>query len=236
MHAIRLTGAPGRPTYASIMRFLHPVLFVAAALVPGVDIASAADGLKLLAFGDSLTHGYGLADKDTFPRQLERALRAKGLEVTVINGGNSGDTSSAALARVNWVLEERPDAVILELGSNDALRGLAPEEMEANLAAILDIMAERYIPTLLTGMVAPRNLGEDYTEAYDAVFPALADRFDVAFYPFFLDGVALDPDLNQADGIHPNARGVAVIVERILPSVIGLIEDHEATRDKAGLP
>lgn len=186
--------------------------------------AAAAQPLRILAFGDSLTHGYGLAAGDTFPEQLQRALTAKGYAVKVLNGGNSGDTTASGRERLDWVLAERPDMAIVELGGNDGLRGLDPAETYANLDAILARFRAAGVAVLLTGMLAPRNLGHEYTDAFDAVFPALAKKYGVAFYPFFLDGVALDPALNQPDGIHPNAAGVRRIVERILPRVVAVIE------------
>lgn len=194
--------------------------------------AAAAQPLRILAFGDSLTHGYGLAAGDTFPEQLQRALTAKGYAVKVLNGGNSGDTTASGRERLDWVLAERPDMAIVELGGNDGLRGLDPDETYANLDAILARFRAEGVAVLLTGMLAPRNLGRDYTDAFDAVFPALAKKYGVAFYPFFLDGVALDPALNQPDGIHPNAAGVRRIVARILPRVVAVIEslDRPAQR------
>jgi len=193
-------------------------------------------GLRILAFGDSLVHGYGLATDDTFPAQLERALRDAGRPVEVLNGGNSGDTTAAGLARLDWALSDRPDLAIVELGGNDGLRGIDPDETYRNLDAILTRLEAEGIPVLFTGMLAPRNLGADYAEAFDAVFPRLAAAHGVAFYPFFLDGVAMRPELNQPDGIHPNAAGVARVVERILPSVVRLIESHESRRDETRGP
>jgi len=186
--------------------------------------AVAAQPLRILAFGDSLTHGYGLAAGETFPQRLEAVLRAEGYAVTVSNGGNSGDTTAAGRARLDWILAERPEIAIVELGGNDGLRGLHPSETYANLDAILTRFRADGVAVLLAGMRAPRNLGRTYTEAFDAVFPALADKYDIAFYPFFLDGVAFDPALNQPDGIHPNAAGAQRIAERIAPSVIGVID------------
>lgn len=181
--------------------------------------------MKLLAFGDSLVHGYGLAAGDSFPEQLERALRARGYAVEVINAGNSGDTTAAGRARLDWALAEKPDLVLVELGGNDSLRGIEPSDTYRNLDRILGRLTTDGLPVLLAGMRAPRNLGEDYAAEFDAVFPRLAEKHGVAFYPFFLDGVALDPALNQADGIHPNAAGVAVIVERILPTLEPLLRE-----------
>jgi acyl-CoA thioesterase-1 len=175
--------------------------------------------LRLLVLGDSLAAGYGLAAEEAFPAQLERALQQAGHDVTVINAGVSGDTTAGGLARLDWALADNPHLVLVELGGNDALRGLPPEETRANLDAILERLGRAGAEVLLAGMQAPRNLGEEYTTAFNRVYPQLAKQHRVAFYPFFLDGVALDPSLNQADGIHPNVRGVAVIVTRILPFV-----------------
>ena len=208
------------------------VAWILPAAAPG---AAEPEPLRILAFGDSLVHGYGLAADETFPAQLERALLGAGYRVEVLNGGNSGDTTAAGLARLDWVLGDHPDLAIVELGANDGLRGIDPGETYRNLDAILSRLDAEGIPVLLAGMLAPRNLGADYAEAFDAVFPRLAEAHDVAFYPFFLDGVAMQPELNQADGIHPNAAGVARVVERILPSVERLIEAHgEASGAEAG--
>lgn len=186
--------------------------------------AAGAAPLRILAFGDSLVHGYGLAADETFPTQLERALQREGHRVEVLNGGNSGDTTAAGLARLDWALADRPDLAIVELGANDGLRGVDPAETYRNLDAILNRLKAEGVAVLLAGMLAPRNLGADYTEAFDAVFPRLAEAHGVALYPFFLDGVAMQPEFNQADGIHPNGAGVALLVERILPSVVRLID------------
>ena len=179
---------------------------------------------RLLVLGDSLTAGYGLAAGETFPEQLERALQQAGHNVTVINAGVSGDTTAGGLARLDWALRDDPQLVIVELGGNDALRGLPPEETFDNLDAILERLDTSGISIILTGMQAPRNLGVDYTTAFDQIYPRLASKYKVSFYPFFLDGVALDPALNQADGIHPNSAGVAVIVDRMLPVLESALE------------
>jgi acyl-CoA thioesterase-1 len=184
--------------------------------------------VKILAFGDSLTAGYGLAKEDGFAARLEAALRAKGIEAQVIDGGVSGDTTAGGRARLEWSLADAPDVAIVELGSNDALRGLDPAETKANLDWMLTRLAEAKVPVLLAGMLAPRNLGEDYTQAFDAIYPALARQHEVALYPFFLEGVAGEPSLNQEDGIHPNAAGVARIVERLLPAVLDLVEKAQS--------
>ncbi len=197
-------------------------LLIAAAAVSGSPSAKAAP-VKLLAFGDSLVHGYGLDAGATFPEQLESALRARGFDVQVINGGNSGDTTAGGRARLDWALADKPDAVLVELGANDGLRGLDPGQTYDNLDAILTRLLAENLPVLLTGMLAPRNLGAGYAQEFDSMFPRLAKKHGIPLYPFFLDGVALDPSLNQADGIHPNPAGVKVLVERISPRIIDLI-------------
>ncbi|QEX19771.1 arylesterase [Hypericibacter terrae] len=184
----------------------------------------AAEPLRILAFGDSLTSGYGLPDADSFPSQLERALIAAGENVKLINGGVAGDTSAGGLARLDWTLADKPDLVLLEFGANDGLRGLDPAATRENIAAMLTRLAQDRIPTLLIGMKAPRNLGADYVAAFDPLYEDLARQFQVPLVPFYLDGVAGDPALNQSDGIHPNAAGVATIVKRIAPEVIALIK------------
>jgi acyl-CoA thioesterase-1 len=233
-----MTFSGRRPARSVFMRWLAPVWVVLAlGAGPGAALAAADRPVRLLAFGDSLVHGYGLPAGVTFPEQLEAALRARGLAVEVINGGNSGDTTAAARARLGWSLSPRPDVALVELGGNDGLRGLDPAATYDNLEAILRRLAAEGVPTLLAGMLAPRNLGAEYAAEFDAVFPRLAQERGALFYPFFLDGVALQPELNQADGIHPNAAGVAVIVERILPSVIRLIETNGgAAAPAAGAP
>jgi acyl-CoA thioesterase-1 len=193
-------------------------------LVLGPGLAGArATEITLVAFGDSLTAGYGVDAGASFPVRLEAALRARGHEVKVINAGVSGDTSAAGLARLDWAIGPEADAVIVELGANDALRGLAPSETRANLDAIVGGIAAKGLPVLVAGMLAPRNLGAEYAAEFDPLFAEVAARHGAAFYPFFLDGVATVSALNQRDGMHPNADGVDVIVERMLPSVEGLI-------------
>ncbi len=179
--------------------------------------------VRLLAFGDSLIAGYGLPARAGFTAKLEAALQAKGLSVTVINGGVSGDTSAGGLARLDWMLADKPTHAIVEFGGNDGLRGLDPAQMEANLDGILLKLKAANVKVLLAGMRAPPNFGSAYTSAFDGVFARLAERHKVAFYPFFLDGVAANPQLNQADGIHPNEAGVNTVIERILPSVLSLL-------------
>jgi len=199
---------------------LYAVVIVALAAMPA---AASAETLRLLALGDSLTAGYGLAKPDAFTTQLEVALKAAGEDVRVINGGVSGDTSAGGRARLGWALADNPHAVIVELGANDGLRGLEPKETLANLDAILTEIRAKGIPVLLSGMLAPPNLGAEYGAEFRRVYESLAAKHDVLFDPFFLEGVAAKPELNQADAIHPNAKGVAVIVERLMPMVRKLV-------------
>ena len=179
----------------------------------------AARTIRLVVLGDSLTAGLGLPPGKAFPDRLQAALRARGLDVDVLNAGVSGDTAADGLARYDWAVPANADALIVELGANDMLRGLEPEATKKALSAILDKAHAARLPTLIAGMRAAPNLGAEYDRAFDVIYPALAKDHDVALYPFFLDGVAGDPKLNQADGMHPTAEGVDAIVERIAPSV-----------------
>jgi acyl-CoA thioesterase-1 len=185
--------------------------------------AAAEKPVKIVALGDSLTAGYQLPAGDTFPARLEQALKAKGLAVEIVNAGVSGDTSTGGLARLDWSVPEGTDAVILELGANDMLRGIEPKVTREALDAIVRKLKERGIEVLLCGMLAPPNLGADYARAFNPIYPQLASAHGVLFYPFFLNGVAANASLNLRDGMHPNADGVAAIVERILPKVEELI-------------
>lgn len=191
----------------------------------------AADGpVKIVALGDSLTAGFGLPADAAFPAKLAAALKAKGIEVSIANAGVSGDTSSGGLGRLDWSVPEGTEAVILELGINDAFRGQDPKLTGAALDTIISKLKERRIVVLLAGMYAPRNMGADYARVFDAIFPALASSHGVVFYPFFLDGVVGDAKLNQPDGLHPTAAGIDIIVARILPKVEELIAKVRAAR------
>jgi len=211
-----------KPTsYGHWRRLVQAAVFgaVLAAASPG-----AARTIRLVVLGDSLTAGLGLPASKAFPAQLQAALRAKGWDVDVLNAGVSGDTAADGLQRYDWAVPADADAVIVELGANDMLRGLKPETTKAALSAILDKARAAHLRTLLAGMRAAPNLGAEYDHAFDAIYPALAGQYDVALYPFFLEGVAGDPKLNQADGLHPTAEGVGTIVERIEPSVEGILK------------
>ena len=192
----------------------------------GAGVAGA-EPVKILALGDSLTAGYGLVKADAFTSKLQRALNANGLDVTVINAGVSGDTSAGGRARLGWALADKPEAIIIELGANDGLRGLEPAETERNLDAIVGEVKARGLAVLLSGMMAPPNLGKEYGAKFNAIYPKLANKHGVLFDPFFLEGVAADPALNQADRIHPNVKGVQVIVNRLVPLVRELVAEAQ---------
>ena len=184
---------------------------------------AAAQPLTLLGFGDSLMAGYGLQPSDAFPVKLEAALKARGHDVKVINAGVAGDTALDGASRLDWALSDEVDAVIVEFGANDALRGLPVPQAEQALDQLLGKLAEKKLPVLIAGMRAPPNLGPDYQKAFDGMYARLAEKHGMLLYPFFLDGVAANVKLNQADGMHPNPAGVDVIVARILPSVEQLL-------------
>ena len=209
------------PSYGHL-RLLVQALAFAAVLASASH--AAARTLRLVALGDSLTAGFGLRPGKAFPDRLEAALRAKGWDVKVINAGVSGDTAADGLARYDWAVPANADALIVELGANDMLRGQKPDATKATLAAILDKARTAHLPTLLAGMRGAPNLGPEYASQFSAIYPALAKAYNVPLYPFFLDGVAGDPKLNQPDGLHPTAEGVEVIVRKILPSVEALLK------------
>jgi acyl-CoA thioesterase-1 len=187
--------------------------------LPGTS-AIAADGddpVRIVGFGNSLMAGYGLNGSEGFPARLQAALEARGHNVEITDAGVSGDTSSGGLARLDWSIPEDVDGVILELGANDALRGLPPEKTRENLDAMITRLKERGIEVLLAGMLAPPNLGADYETHFNAIYPELADKYDVVLYPFFLDGVTGNPEFLLDDGMHPNANGINTMVDGILP-------------------
>ena len=206
------------------MAFKHLAAFVALFLAFVVTSPVRAEQVQIVGFGDSLTAGFGLAPGEGFTDRLQVALRARGYDVAVANAGVSGDTSSGGLARLDWSVPDGTSLVILELGANDMLRGIDPQMVEANLDKMLARLKERKIPVLLAGMVAAPNLGHAYGEAFGTLYPRLARKYDVPFYPFFLDGVAGNPALQLEDKMHPNAKGIDVIVERILPDVEKVIK------------
>ena len=203
---------------------LAMALLAATMLAPTGAVAPAgAHPSVILDLGDSLTAGYGLPEGEAFPARLEAWLGRRGIAAQVVNAGVSGDTTAGGLARLDWALADRPDLVILALGGNDALRGIDPAAVRANLDKMIREVAAAGAKVLLLGMLARPNWGEAYRSAFDRIFPDLARTYHVPLYPFFLEGVAMNPELNQADGLHPNARGVAVLVDRIGPVVAGVL-------------
>jgi len=198
-------------------------LFVILAACLVITTTARAEPITLMALGDSLTAGYGLAPGEGFPAQLEAALIERGYDVQVLDAGVSGDTSSGGLARLDWSMDPATDAVIVELGANDALRGIDPAVTRASLDGILANLSERGLPVLLAGMIAPPNMGEAYGDAFNPIYGELAETYGAIHYPFFLDGVASVPELNLSDGIHPTAEGIGLIVERIMPYVEDLL-------------
>ncbi|MEZ5843605.1 MAG: arylesterase [Hyphomicrobiaceae bacterium] len=212
--------------------FLVAVFAALAVLAP--PAAMAANPLRLVVVGDSLTAGLGVPAAQAFPAQLEARLKSEGRAVEVINAGVSGDTTAAGLERLDWAVPAETDAVIVELGANDALRGIDPAETRRNLDSIVGRLAARGLPVLVAGMRAPANWGPGYQTRFDRIFTEVASRHNALLMPFFLDGVAMQPTLNQSDGIHPNVRGVARIVEAILPLARQLVDRAAERRQAAG--
>ncbi len=192
---------------------------LAAMIAPASAPLAQQETLRLVALGDSLTAGYGLPQEAAFPAVLERALKAKGYRVEIANAGVSGDTSTGGLDRLDWSVPDGTDGVIVELGANDMLRGLDPAITRRNIETIVERLKARNIPVMLAGMYASRNLGADYIEKFDTIYSDIAKKHDLVLYPFFLDGIAGERSLNLPDGLHPTAKGVEIVVERILPSV-----------------
>ncbi|MGZ2459023.1 arylesterase [Rhizobium sp. IY2] len=186
--------------------------------------AANARTINLVGFGDSLMAGYQLPAGDGFPEKLQAALKAKGLDITVANAGVSGDTTAAGLARIDWSVPDGTDGVILELGANDALRGIPPEESEKNLDQMITRLKERGIAVLLAGMMAPPNMGADYAARFNPIYQKLSEKHGLPLYAFFLDGVALEAGLKLEDGMHPNAKGIDVMVEKMEPAVTNFVE------------
>ena len=222
-----------RPGTALLLHCVAAMVLVVLALVvassahAGEKEPQAAPVVAIL--GDSLVAGYGLEESEAFPAKLEMALVESGLPVHIINAGVSGDTSAGGLARLDWSVPPETDAVIVELGANDALRGLSPEATLQNLDAIIARLKERGITVLLAGMLSPPNMGRDYETAFNAIFSALAQKHGIELYPFFLDGVAGKPELNQPDGMHPTAQGVDEMVTRFLPFAVRLVSSLNET-------
>lgn len=207
--------------YGVYRRCRNAAGLLAVMLITLMSVPGWAAPARLLVFGDSLVAGYSLPPDAAYPAQLERALKALGItDVTVLNAGVSGDTTAAALARLDWALAEKPTHVLVELGANDMLRGLAPEQARANLEAIIIKLKQANLPVLLAGMLAAPNLGADYGRRFNPIYADLAQKHGLPLYPFFLDGVAGEASLNLADGIHPTREGIARIVERSMPHIL----------------
>ncbi len=202
------------------------ILFLIATLLLSIQVALAKP-ITLLALGDSLTSGLGLEANETFPAKLEAALKGRYPELKIINGGISGDTAADGLARLDWVLTDDVSGLIVELGANDALRGLDAAQTEAALDGIMAKAKAKNLPVLLLGMKAPPNMGPDYVARFDGLYSRLAEKYKALLYPFYLDGVAANASLNQADGIHPNGQGVDVIVTKVMPRIEELIGKAE---------
>jgi len=228
-----MTARRNGAAFAQVVGILALLNMLVVSMYAAVGRAEAAKPIRIVAFGDSLSAGLGLGSSQAFPAQLQKELNARGHNVVVANAGVSGDTTAAGLQRLAWAVPGGTDAVIVELGANDALRGIDPKETRANLEKIIAGLKGRHIPILLAGMRAPPNWGDSYVEDFDAIFPDLAREHGLIFYPFFLDGVVLDPKLNQNDGMHPSGKGVAEIVKRMLPSVEELIARAQARRAAA---
>jgi acyl-CoA thioesterase I len=225
---VRSYGTSARAVERRLAAFVHILVLMMALTAAGSAIAEVPAGgdakpVKMVVLGDSLSAGLGLPAAAAFPARLQKALKDKDLAVDMVNAGVSGDTSSGGRDRLDWSVPEGTDAVIIELGANDALRGVDPVVTRAALSDILGRLKARRIAVLLCGMLAPPNYGHDYADRFNAIYPELAKSFDVPLYPFFLNGVAADAKLNQADGIHPTAEGVDIIVHNILPSVEALL-------------
>ena len=209
----------GNPPDIGVMRFLSTFALMFLLLVLPAQSASKV----ILALGDSLTAGYGLPPGQSLTDKLQEALKAQGQDVTIINAGVSGDIATQAAARLDWALTDEVKGVIVELGANDALRGLDPAQADQALRQIMDKLKAKNLPVLILGMKAPPNLGPDYVAKFDGIYPKLSADYGALLYPFYLDGVAAQADLNQADGIHPNEKGLAVIVPKLLPLVAQLL-------------
>jgi len=215
---------------ASLFTIAWAAGIIGAAFSDVLPLGASERPVKIIALGDSLTAGLGLATEQTFPARLAQALQQNGLMVEVANAGVSGDTASDGASRLDWSVPDGTDAVILELGANDALRGIDPKVTRTAFERMLRRLAERHVAVLLAGMRAPRNMGTTYIEAFDAIFPELESAFGVLLYPFFLDGVATERGLNQPDGLHPTAAGIDVIVARMLPKVQELVARARTAR------
>ena len=219
-----------------IAALLALVLCLAAATGQAQGGPAQGGPVKIAVLGDSLAAGYGVKPDQAFPARLQAALQRGARNVTILNHGVSGDTTAGGVERIDWMLADKPDIVLVELGGNDALRGSDPAGTERNLDAIITKLKDAGVTVWLAGMLAPRNYGPEYAAQFDGLYKRLADKHNVPLYPFFLDGVAQDPALNQADGIHPNPKGVDIVVERILPFITRNLDDYAASVRRPARP
>jgi Lysophospholipase L1 and related esterases len=216
-----------------IFKDLSPLALALLAVVSLLATTASARTLSVVGLGDSLMAAYNLEKAEGFPAKLEAALRQQGFDVTIADAGVSGDTSTGGLARLDWSVPDGTDAVILELGANDALRGISPEKTRENLEAMISRLKERGIAVLLVGMLAPPNMGEAYEAAFNAIYPKLAEKHGLTLYPFFLDGVTTFPQFQLEDGMHPNAAGIEVMVERFAPVAARFLTELSASMEPA---
>ncbi len=216
-------------TFNRLPVFLGFFLFASLFVLSPAAIAEDSDEITIVLLGDSIAAGFGLDPEDALATRLESEVRKSLPHARVINAGVSGDTTTAGLARLDWAVDDNTDIVVVILGGNDILRMIPPEETEKNLDALMQALNERHIGTVLTGMRSPPNLGEEYRARFEAIFPRVAKKHGTAFYPFILDGVAADVELNQADGIHPNAKGVKIIARDLAPLIVSLATSENTT-------
>jgi acyl-CoA thioesterase-1 len=226
--------AMGYGRFAAAVNSLLAVLLLATIAV--LPARAQSTPIKIAVLGDSLAAGFGVKPAESFPARLEAGLKAQGRNVTVLNHGVSGDTTAGGLDRIDWMLADKPDIVLVELGGNDALRGIDPAVTEKNLAAIVEKLKAAGVAVWLAGMLAPRNLGSDYVTAFDGLYKRIAEKYQVPLYPFVLDGVAQDPAFIQADGIHPNPKGAQVMADRLLPFVTENLDAHAAAVHRPARP
>jgi acyl-CoA thioesterase-1 len=226
--------AIGYGRFAAAVNSLLTVLFLV--LLPVLQAYAQSTPIKIAILGDSLTAGFGVKPAESFPARLEVALKAQGRNVTVLNHGVSGDTTAGGLDRLDWMLADKPDIVLVELGANDALRGTDPAVTEKNLDAIVAKLKAAGVTVWLAGMLAPRNFGSDYTAKFDGLYKRIAEKYQVPLYPFILDGIAQDPVYIQADGLHPNPKGAQIIADKLLPFVIRNLDDHAAAVHRPARP
>lgn len=223
-----------------IAAFIGALLALVLCLAAGAGHAqngpAQSGSVKIAVLGDSLAAGYGVKPEQAFPARLQAALHRQARKVAILNHGVSGDTTAGGVGRIDWMLADKPDIVLVELGGNDALRGSDPAGTERNLDAIITKLKDAGVTVWLAGMLAPRNYGPEYAAQFDGLYKRLADKHGVPLYPFFLDGVAQDPALNQADGIHPNPKGVDIVVERILPFITKNLDDYASSVRRPARP